>query len=66
MPITKDNVTISDWDNAQKLYCPYLRSIGGVWIALNENPCGKHPEDPICRGCAESSKDKVIVIEEKQ
>lgn len=57
--------TIVEWDNAEKLVCPYLRYTNSHWVALHENPCGKHPENPICKGFAESSKDKIIIIQKK-
>jgi len=59
MSITKENVTIEDWFRGTRLVCPYLRYISGVWLALNENPCGKHER---CKPCAKNSKDKVIIV----
>lgn len=63
MPITQENVTIKDWNNAQKLGCPYLRYICGVFLALNEIPCRKHNE---CNGCRPSGDNVIIVQEEKE
>ncbi len=63
--ITKENVTIDDWNNGAVLACPYLRFICGTWLALNEFPCDKHTESDICRPChnrGRISDKKVIVV----
>ena len=59
MPINENNVTMEMWNKAQKLVCPHLRYICGVWLAINENPCGKHER---CKPCYQSSSEKIIII----
>ncbi len=61
MPITKDNVTIEDWNRASRLMCPSLRYTCGTWIALNENPCIKRNHSE-CKPCAGHNIDKIVII----
>ena len=62
MPITEENVTMKDWEMATKLFCPYLRYLCGVWLAIDENPCYKHPE---CKGCNGSNKNDMVVVKKE-